>query len=177
MKNKIYFLNLASVAIFSSGCGGSGGAAINLNNISSTDIVGTWKVTYVSCNGTGITSAYIPSGNTLVYKFDGSNLSQTETSTSCSQTTQMPYNFDGAQMTIAAGSNYSVSCIPSSCSSNGMMPPSACGSVGVNTNLVTVSVTGINAGVMTTRESDSQASSVCSSYKGTIPFTFSMTKQ
>lgn len=105
------------------GCGGSS---------PSIQLSGTWKVTYVTCNGVNITSNYIPAGGTLAYAFDGSTLVQTKTSPTCSQTTSMPYTLDGTAFTVASGSTYSIACTPASCTGTGLASASMCGTSGMN---------------------------------------------
>lgn len=156
----------------SSTSGGGGGASVL-----STDLIGDWQVTYVTCNGVNITSTYIPVGQTLIYRFDATQVYQIDSSNSCTQTTALPYTLSGATVTVPGNALYSVTCSPASCSDTGMMPATDCGTLGINSTTSTISITTMMGNLMTTREYDSKAIAICNGLGHSTPLTFSLTKQ
>ncbi len=153
------------------GCSGSNSA-----QTVSSDLIGTWNTTSVACNGSAI--AYIPTSG-LYFQFTATNLFQTKQIPGCTQVTTLSYTYDGTNIVVPAGSSVSIACTPTSCTGTGLVSAAACGSTSANVSTATLTVTSLtggSGGIMNLRETDAQGSSICTSFGGTIPLTFAMTK-
>lgn len=163
--------SILAVVSMAAGCSGSNSA-----QTVSSDLIGTWNTTAVACNGSAI--AYIPQSG-LYFQFTATNLIQTKQIPGCTQATTLSYTYDGTNIVVPAGSSVAIACTPASCTGTGLVSAAACGTTSTNVSTATLTVTSLtggSGGIMNLRETDAQGSSICTSFGGTIPLTFVMTK-
>lgn len=179
---KLYF-GISIPALLLVGCGGSSlqPAQNQTNNLSATQdkIVGSWSVTDATCNGNSISASYLPTGGSLSFQFNGSNLSQIKSaSNGCFQSITMPYAIDGSTMTVPNGATFSASCTPAACTGPGLMPSSFCGASGpISASPAIFTFASSQLVHMSSTDGDTKAAATCGQHGGTAPLVLIMTKQ